>query len=121
MKQPNLISGVLSTAGNFDYELVREYVLNIEAQDAGDPPLSDTCMVTVTVTDANDNKPTFSQLTYTANVREDSKVEDQIIQVCWQMRWLCIGQQTLEASKASFAYFALSINCSCIGNYYFGF
>ena len=73
---------MLSTSGNFDYELVREYVLNIEARDAGDPPLSDTCMVTVTITDANDNRPTFSQLTYTANIREDSKIDDQVIQVC---------------------------------------
>ena len=69
---------------------MREYVLNIEARDAGDPPLSDTCMVTVTITDANDNKPTFSQLTYTANIREDSKIDDQVIQVCDVLLLLCL-------------------------------
>lgn len=76
------VSGELSTAGSFDYELVREYVLTIEARDAGDPPLSDSCVVTVHVTDTNDNSPTFSQATYSASVREDAKLADNVIRVC---------------------------------------
>lgn len=73
--------GALRTSGQFDYELVREHVLTIEAWDAGDPPLSDTCVVTVHVTDTNDNKPTFSQATYSASVREDAKTDDTVIRV----------------------------------------
>ena len=72
---------MLSTNGSFDYEIVKEYVLNIEAKDKGEPPLSDMCMVTVYITDANDNKPTFSQTIYTANVGEDAEIGDHVIQV----------------------------------------
>lgn len=76
-----LLPGVLSTAGGFNYELVREYVLNVEAKDQGEPPLSDMCMVSVYITDANDNAPTFSQATYSANVGEDAKIGVHVIQV----------------------------------------
>lgn len=75
------VTGALYTSGVFNYELVREYVLNIEAKDGGEPPLSDMCMVTVYITDANDNQPTFSQTTYSAGVREDANLGDQVIKV----------------------------------------
>lgn len=101
-----MLVGMLSTAGEFDYELVREYVLNIEAKDAGDPPLSDMCMVTVTISDANDNKPTFSQLTYSASVREDSKVGDQIIQV----RYLSVCLSSLRR-QLLVLYYIIHVHC----------
>ena len=76
-----LVVGALYTAGAFNYELVREYVLTIEAKDEGDPPMSDSCAVYVYVSDANDNPPVFSQASYSASVREDAKVNDIIIGV----------------------------------------
>ena len=84
----DILPGMIYTAGHFDYELVREYVLNIEAKDEGDPPLSDICMVTVKITDTNDNKPTFSQSTYSANVMEDANVGDQVIRVSYSRPYL---------------------------------
>ena len=72
---------MVSTAGHFDYELVREYVLNIRVKDGGEPPLSDVCVVTVSITDANDNKPVFSQASYSASIREDAKNGDKVTKV----------------------------------------
>ena len=40
------------------------------ATDGGTPSLSASCLVTVTVTDINDNRPIFSSSSYTFNISE---------------------------------------------------
>lgn len=90
-----LFSGVITTTGLFDYELVKEYVLTLEAKDEGDPPMSDTCLVTVHILDTNDNQPTFSQSAYSASVREDAKISDSVIQV-WLGIIRCFIQSTFS-------------------------
>ncbi|XP_041973434.1 fat-like cadherin-related tumor suppressor homolog [Aricia agestis] len=74
-------TGVLSVARPLDYERRREYLLTVQAVDGGSPPLSDHATVNVTVTDANDNAPVFSQPAYGARIREDAAVGARILQV----------------------------------------
>ena len=43
------------------------YYVRIEASDAASPRLSSSVLVTVRVTDRNDNKPTFTRSNYTVS------------------------------------------------------
>ncbi|XP_028323053.1 protocadherin Fat 3 [Gouania willdenowi] len=63
-------SGLLFMARLLDYELIQRYNFIIRATDSGDPALSSDVSVTVTVTDTNDNPPSFSQAVYEAFVSE---------------------------------------------------
>lgn len=74
-------SGVLRVARPLDYERRRAYLLTVQAVDGGAPPLSDHATVNVTVTDANDNPPVFSQAAYGARVREDAAVGSRVVQL----------------------------------------
>mgnify|MGYP001791690499 CR=1 FL=1 len=77
------------TSGTLNYELVKEFVLTVEAKDAGDPPMRDTCVVTIYVQDANDNEPVFSQAAYFASVREDANIGDSVIKACPPLFSIC--------------------------------
>ncbi len=64
-----------------DYEAVREHVLSIQARDGGTPPLSSATMVTINVTDSNDNPPMFAQEVYAVTLVEDISLHSTVIQV----------------------------------------
>ena len=64
-----------------DYESTREYVLTVMATDGGSPPLSNTAIIRINVTDANDNFPAFAQKVYNAAVPEDAQFGESVIQV----------------------------------------
>ena len=64
-----------------DYETVKEYILTVEARDAGTPPLSSSAVMKVLVVDANDNRPVFARNNYTAVVREDVALNTSLLQV----------------------------------------
>ena len=68
-------------ADALDFEMSSSYYLTIKAMDSGLRPLSDTTMVSVYVTDANDNVPQFSQIIYYSEINEAARVEDSIVQV----------------------------------------
>ena len=51
--------GTLVTASQLDYETETMHILSVEVVDGGDPPLSGVAMVTVMITDVNDNAPVF--------------------------------------------------------------
>uniref|UniRef100_A0A8C4QD86 Protocadherin 8 n=1 Tax=Eptatretus burgeri TaxID=7764 RepID=A0A8C4QD86_EPTBU len=55
-----------------DRESIASYDLVLTAWDGGEPPLSCSTLLRVTVLDANDNVPTFSRTMYTVSVREDT-------------------------------------------------
>lgn len=63
-------SGLIFLARRLDYELVQRHNFIVRATDSGDPTLSSDVSVTVTVTDTNDNPPSFSQMLYEAFVSE---------------------------------------------------
>ncbi|KAJ8866041.1 hypothetical protein PR048_033565, partial [Dryococelus australis] len=74
-------TGVISIAEPLDYERAKDYYLTLQAIDGGIPPLSNHAAVNITVLDSNDNAPMFSQLSYTARIREDAQIGDKILQV----------------------------------------
>lgn len=64
-------TGELYVQKQLDYERRRYYNLSIMVHDLGDPPLSDSATVIITVLDVNDNAPVFVDSPYVAYVREN--------------------------------------------------
>uniref|UniRef100_A0A8D2ZHX3 Cadherin domain-containing protein n=1 Tax=Scophthalmus maximus TaxID=52904 RepID=A0A8D2ZHX3_SCOMX len=60
--------------GPLDRESASEYNISITATDEGSPPLSSTSVITVHVSDVNDNKPLFTETTINVYVKENSPV-----------------------------------------------
>uniref|UniRef100_A0A8C3R498 FAT atypical cadherin 1 n=1 Tax=Cyanoderma ruficeps TaxID=181631 RepID=A0A8C3R498_9PASS len=63
-------TGLILTARTLDYEQIKQHKLLVRAIDGGMLPLSSDTIVTVDVTDLNDNPPLFSQLLYEAKISE---------------------------------------------------
>nr|XP_061786029.1 protocadherin gamma-C5-like [Nerophis lumbriciformis] len=61
----------LVTSGALDRERVSEYKIEITAIDSGSPPLSSKKMISVSITDVNDNPPVFSQSSYNVYLKEN--------------------------------------------------
>lgn len=86
----NNVTGVITIAEMLDYERAKDYFLTIQAVDGGIPPLSNVATVNITVTDCNDNAPIFSQSSYSARIREDARIGDKILQVCFHFKLFTI-------------------------------
>lgn len=74
-------SGALSTSRALDRESVSDYRLTVLVQDGGNPSLSATTVVTVSVLDLNDNTPTFSAVSYNAEISEDAPVGSLVVKL----------------------------------------
>uniref|UniRef100_A0A8B9ZY45 Cadherin domain-containing protein n=1 Tax=Anas zonorhyncha TaxID=75864 RepID=A0A8B9ZY45_9AVES len=68
------MSGEIRLRDTLDFEEVRFYELQIEAQDKGTPPLSGHCKVVVEVLDVNDNAPEVWVTSLSVPVPEDASV-----------------------------------------------
>lgn len=68
------VTGLVSVIGDIDHERAGEYFLTIEARDGGTPPLSNHATVNITVLDANDNAPVFTQAAYSTSINENAPV-----------------------------------------------
>eukprot|EP00063_Salmo_salar_P080641 XP_014055476.1 PREDICTED: protocadherin alpha-2-like isoform X4 [Salmo salar] len=64
--------------GPLDRESASQYNVTITATDEGTPPLSSTSVITVQVSDVNDNAPRFSEPVINVYVKENSPVGDVI-------------------------------------------
>ncbi|XP_031645855.1 protocadherin alpha-2-like isoform X7 [Oncorhynchus kisutch] len=64
--------------GPLDRESASQYNVTITATDEGTPPLSSTSVITVHVSDVNDNAPRFSEPVINVYVKENSPVGDLI-------------------------------------------
>ncbi|XP_059170799.1 protocadherin Fat 1-like isoform X3 [Physella acuta] len=73
--------GVVTVAEPLDHELSREYFITVLATDRGTPPLTNTAIISINITDINDNPPRFSQDAYTIHVLENVKPGSQIFKV----------------------------------------
>ncbi|KAM4554650.1 protocadherin gamma-C5-like isoform 13-T13 [Odontesthes bonariensis] len=71
----------LITAGKLDRETIPEYTVVIKATDAGSPPLSSQTTFVVTLSDVNDNAPTFSQPSYSVDIPENNAPSSPIAAV----------------------------------------
>ncbi|XP_029020991.1 protocadherin alpha-5-like isoform X8 [Betta splendens] len=60
--------------GPLDREMMAEYNVTIVATDEGAPPLSTTSIVTVHISDVNDNPPRFSEPLINVYVKENSQI-----------------------------------------------
>ncbi|XP_072251827.1 protocadherin gamma-A4-like isoform X24 [Leuresthes tenuis] len=73
--------GELVLEKELDREEKREITLLLTAIDGGSPQKSGTVVIHVTVLDANDNVPVFSQTVYKANLPENSPVDTVVLTV----------------------------------------
>ena len=73
-------NGEIRTNTKLDRELTPQYVFFARAQDCGSPPLSASVKVTVTVSDVNDNNPTFNGV-YNVGILENEAVGSKVVQV----------------------------------------
>ncbi|XP_014067921.1 protocadherin alpha-8-like [Salmo salar] len=67
--------------GPLDRESASQYNVTITATDEGTPPLSSTSVITVHVSDVNDNAPRFSEPVINVYVKENSPVGDVIFTI----------------------------------------
>ncbi|KAK4875010.1 hypothetical protein RN001_011432 [Aquatica leii] len=74
-------TGAIVTTKLLDRETVNGYLLTVTAKDGGNPPLSDTTDVEISVTDVNDNFPVFKQPLYSGSVLEDALIGTSVVQV----------------------------------------
>lgn len=74
-------TGAIVTSAPLDRETTSGYLLTVTAKDGGNPSLSDTTDVEISVTDVNDNAPTFKNPLYQSSILEDALVGTSVIQV----------------------------------------
>ncbi|XP_046715399.1 protocadherin gamma-A4-like isoform X15 [Silurus meridionalis] len=65
-------SGVISVAGNIDYEKDKRYEIRVEVKDQGG--LTDASKVIIEVSDVNDNKPVINVMSFLNPISEDSPI-----------------------------------------------
>ena len=68
--QIDSVSGAVSVKNALDYEVQTTYELTVSAFGSGASPLTGNTSVNITISDTNDNTPTFSSQNYSANVDE---------------------------------------------------
>ena len=77
----DLNSGLITTNGPVDCEVDAQPSFVLIAKDHGNPPLSSSVSIHVSVRDVNDKEPTFDQSLYLASVPENKTPGDCILQV----------------------------------------
>ncbi|CAJ0602376.1 unnamed protein product [Cylicocyclus nassatus] len=67
-------SGTLRVNSKLDREQTPTIELNIYARDRGKPPLTSSSLITIALTDVNDNAPKFDQTSYDLYIAENSPI-----------------------------------------------
>ncbi|XP_033745648.1 protocadherin Fat 4-like [Pecten maximus] len=73
-------TGIITSTAVIDYEVNTIFSMIVQAVD-GVPALTAQCLVQVTISDENDNTPTFNPTTYTVTLSEDSPVTTTVTTV----------------------------------------
>lgn len=63
-------TGDLSIGSPLDFETKSNYLISVMAYDLGEPSMSDSATITITVEDVNDCRPAFLNVPYTVYVQE---------------------------------------------------
>ncbi|XP_071267164.1 protocadherin alpha-8-like isoform X16 [Salvelinus alpinus] len=92
--------------GPLDRESESQYNVTITATDEGTPPLSSTSVITVHVSDVNDNAPLFSEPVINVYVKENSLLGDVIFTIS------AIDRDSEENSKITYALLDKSVPIS---------
>ncbi|XP_077098803.1 protocadherin Fat 3 isoform X2 [Siphateles boraxobius] len=71
-------TGIISVVDDLDYELCKDFFLNVEAFDGGSPPLRARTIVTIELLDVNDNSPSFSEDIYNVLISEDVAIGETV-------------------------------------------
>ncbi|XP_069055512.1 protocadherin alpha-2-like isoform X5 [Pleurodeles waltl] len=71
----------LSVKEPLDREVASEYNVTVVATDGGSPSLSTLKTITVSVSDVNDNPPSFTELSYVTSVPENNVPGSHVLQV----------------------------------------
>lgn len=74
-------TGLLKVLLPMDREKTQLYLLNVTIYDLGSPQKATWRLLTITIEDANDNRPVFLQSSYSVNVLESTSIGTEIIQV----------------------------------------
>lgn len=74
-------TGAITTIAPLDRETVSAYLLTVTAKDGGNPSLSDTTDVEISITDVNDNPPQFKVPLYQASIPEDALIGTSVVQI----------------------------------------
>ncbi|KAK7921896.1 hypothetical protein WMY93_008798 [Mugilogobius chulae] len=74
-------TGDITVRTALDREQTPHYSLTVLAADEGSPPLSSALLVTVSVSDVNDNPPAFSAVNYNLTVQEGEAVGSTLLQL----------------------------------------
>ncbi|XP_075687862.1 cadherin EGF LAG seven-pass G-type receptor 3 isoform X3 [Rhinoderma darwinii] len=77
----NSATGWITVSGQLDRETEERYLFGVEARDHGNPPLSASASVTITILDVNDNRPEFTQRDYFIRLNEDASVGTSVLSV----------------------------------------
>ncbi|XP_069100904.1 protocadherin Fat 4-like isoform X2 [Argopecten irradians] len=73
-------TGIITSTAVIDYEVNTIFSMIVQAVD-GVPALTAQCLVQVSITDVNDNAPTFNPTTYTVTLSEDAAVSTSVTTV----------------------------------------
>uniref|UniRef100_A0A1I8PJD7 Cadherin-related tumor suppressor n=1 Tax=Stomoxys calcitrans TaxID=35570 RepID=A0A1I8PJD7_STOCA len=74
-------TGVLTLTARLDYEEVQHYILVVQAQDNGQPSLSNALTVYCNVVDLNDNPPVFDPISYSMEIYENVSIGTPVVTV----------------------------------------
>ena len=74
-------NGNVTTLVPFDFEAQRNYTFRVIASDKGNPPLSTTAILYISVLDTDDNCPEFNPKEYNVTIKENLPLDQVIVQV----------------------------------------
>ena len=75
------LSGELSTNATFDYEIRNRYLLEVKAEDGGNPPLTSNVNLTVYIKSVDESDPKFERSRYEFDLPGNAKIGDFVGQV----------------------------------------
>ena len=71
-------SGLITVAALLDYEMHTSITLQVNVEDNGDKKLSSFCLLSINITDTNDNKPLFTNTTFIFSLYENAAINSVV-------------------------------------------